>query len=203
MKNTGFNYTGFAPGYATKYVLPKLLPLISGDRKKILDIGCGNGAVARELEKNGHEVWGCDWDQAGVDLANRAQAGRFTQWDLNRDPRDFPFSKFDLVISSEVIEHLFYPRNLFRLAHHVLPTDGRFIITTPYHGYLKNLALSLLNKWDWHHNVFHDGGHIKFFSFKTLIRMMSECGFYAEGWLGCGRFPALYKSMIAWGYKKQ
>ena len=59
----------------------------------------------------------------------------------------------------------------------VLRSGGSLILTTPYHGYLKNLALSLFNKWDKHFTVERRGGHIKFFSEETLARMLSSCGF--------------------------
>lgn len=201
-QETGFQYQSEKPGYAQQYLEPEIIRLLGSEKQKILDIGCGNGAMARVLRERGHEVWGCDWDQAGVNLANRIAPGRFVQWDLNRPVKEFPFRDFQAVISTEVIEHLFYPRTLFALARHVLPAGGRLIVTTPYHGYLKNLVLSLLNKWDWHHHVDHDGGHIKFFSLKTLRELMTQEGFEVEGWKGCGRCPGLWKSMVIWGEKK-
>lgn len=200
-QETGFNYLSEKPGYAQKYLQPEIMRLIGSKKQKILDIGCGNGAMATVLSKLGHEVYGCDWDQAGVALANQDYPGRFVQWDLNRPALEFPFGNFDAVISTEVIEHLFSPAKLFVLASHVLPMGGKILVTTPYHGYFKNLALSLMNKWDWHHHVDHDGGHIKFFSPRTLKRLMTHEGFEVEGWRGCGRFPSLWKSMILWGAK--
>ena len=202
MKNkSGFNYDSYRPGYAQKYLEPTIRELLSGGKRKILDVGCGNGVFALCLKEQGHEVWGCDWDKNGVELANIKQPGRFIQWDLNRTAESFPFSEFDVVVSTEVIEHLFFPRKLFELAHHVLKKEGLLIISTPYHGYLKNLMLCLMGKWDWHHNVEHDGGHIKFFSPKTLGKIMTEEGFIVNGWKGCGRTLYIWKSMVMWGVK--
>ena len=114
--STGFHYVSEKPGYAQAYLQPEILRRLGAKKSRVLDIGCGNGAMAAGLSQQGHEVWGCDWDQAGVDLANRRQTGRFVQWDLNRPVEEFPFSGFEAVISTEVIEHLFYPRKLFQLA---------------------------------------------------------------------------------------
>ena len=203
-KAVGFQYRNPDPGGAQGYIFPILRQILQerGNRGKILDIGCGNGSVARQLEREGFEVWGCEWDPAGVRIANQGFPGRFMVWNVN-DPADqFPWGGFGSVISCEVIEHLFLPRNFFRLARRVLVPDGLLILTTPYHGYLKNLVLSILNKWDWHHHVAHDGGHIKFFSVRTLQKMMQEEGFTMDGWQGAGRFPGLWKSMILWGRKK-
>ena len=60
------------------------------------------------------------------------------------------------------------------------------IISTPYHGYLKNLVLALTNKWDAHLNPFWDGGHIKFWSRKTISRLLSENGFRVIQFIGSG-----------------
>jgi 2-polyprenyl-3-methyl-5-hydroxy-6-metoxy-1,4-benzoquinol methylase len=202
-KAVGFDYQTEAPGGAQGYIVPFLLKLLAEKqiRGKILDIGCGNGSMARTLEASGHEVWGCEWDPAGVEIANRAKPRRFMRWDLNDPHEKFPWSEFQAVISSEVIEHLFLPRNLFRLVSRVLKPGGLVIVTTPYHGYLKNLVICLAGKWDRHHDVTHDGGHIKFFSPRTLGCMMKAEGFQIEGWKGCGRLPALWKSMVMWGRK--
>jgi 2-polyprenyl-6-hydroxyphenyl methylase/3-demethylubiquinone-9 3-methyltransferase len=101
-----------------------------------------------------------------------------------------------LIVSSEVIEHLFLPRRLPETAFALLRPGGLFILTTPYHGYMKNLALSLMNKWDDHHTVHHDGGHIKFFSEKTLRELLENSGFAALTFNNAGRLPWLWKSMV-------
>ena len=73
---------------------------------------------------------------------------------------------------------------------------GQLICSTPYHGYLKNLALSLVNKWDDHHNPLWDGGHIKFFSRDSLTRLLREAGLVNISFRGAGRLPYLWKSMV-------
>lgn len=102
----------------------------------------------------------------------------------------------DCVISLEVVEHLFYPRRLFEQSARLLRNGGYLIISTPYHGYLKNLTLSLVNGWDRHFSVGWDGGHIKFFSKHTLARMAGDAGFRNPRFQGVGRFPGLWKSII-------
>ena len=42
------------------------------------------------------------------------------------------------------------------------------MLSTPYHGYLKNLALAVSGRMDRHFTALHVGGHIKFFSIETL-----------------------------------
>jgi len=77
-----------------------------------------------------------------------------------------------------------------------LKPKGCLIITTPYHGYIKNLVLALSGKMDNHFHVLWDGGHIKFFSVKTLTALLKTEGFTDLHFNFAGRFPYLWKSML-------
>jgi 2-polyprenyl-3-methyl-5-hydroxy-6-metoxy-1,4-benzoquinol methylase len=82
---------------------------------------------------------------------------------------NFRCKAFDLVISTEVVEHLYAPRSYAAGCFEALRPGGRFICSTPYHGFIKNLALAMLNKWDSHASPLWDGGHIKLWSRKTRV----------------------------------
>ncbi|RYG16437.1 MAG: methyltransferase domain-containing protein, partial [Chitinophagaceae bacterium] len=102
------------------------------------------------------------------------------------------------IISTEVIEHLYDPRSFIRFCKGILLNNGggNLIITTPYHGYIKNLALAIFGKWDSHADPLWDGGHIKLWSKKTLTKLLTEEGFAVTDFVGTGRVPYLWKSMI-------
>jgi len=108
---------------------------------------------------------------------------------------------FDLVLSLEVVEHLFDPYQLVKTALDALKPGGHAIISTPYHGYLKNLALSVLDKWDFHHHPGLVGGHIKFWSKPTMKALFERGGFKAVSFHGAGRLPYLWNSMV-WVFQK-
>ncbi|QXP84016.1 methyltransferase [Methylococcus sp. Mc7] len=74
---------------------------------------------------------------------------------------------------------------------------GKAIVSTPYHGYWKNLALALSGKMDAHFTALWDHGHIKFWSMKTLSTLLEEAGFRDIRFERVGRVPVLAKSMIA------
>jgi 2-polyprenyl-3-methyl-5-hydroxy-6-metoxy-1,4-benzoquinol methylase len=165
--------------------------------KKVLDVGCGNGALCRLLKSEGLDASGCDADAKGIRFATEADRDiKFKQVGVYDDPALVGEDKFDAVVSSQVVEHLFVPSALPKFAFALLKPTGYFIVTTPYNGYFKNLALSILNKWDTHHTPLWEGGHIKFWSKKTLISLITKEGFVVKEFKGIGRFPFLWKSML-------
>ena len=74
--------------------------------------------------------------------------------------------------------------------------DGHVILTTPYHGYLKNLLLAVSGRLDRHWNPLHDGGHVKFFSRPSLNELLRRRGFVPTRFARVGRVPIVAKSMI-------
>ena len=183
---------------AHAYLMPLIREMLAGCGGPILDIGCGNGAIARALLADGFDVHGIDASATGVEIASAAAPGRFFVADL--DARDLPpqlaGTAFAAVMSTEVIEHLYAPRALLALARRVLAPGGDLVLSTPYHGYLKNLALAASGRLDRHFTVLWDGGHIKFFSRATLGRMLREEGFEVTRFAGAGRVPLFWKSMV-------
>ncbi len=168
----------------------------------LADLGCGNGYAASVLAGRGYAVFGLDASGDGIELATKSfpnvEFGVSSVYDPCPPDR---LGKFDVVLSTEVIEHLYYPKELFKRAQEMLRPRGLLILSTPYHGYLKNLALSVFDGWDMHFTADWDGGHIKFFSQATLAKMAGEAGFQNLRFRNVGRVPYLWKSMIMVGRK--
>ena len=183
-------YTDSQPTYASGYLWDRVLPLVPAGAR-VFEIGCGNGALVRELRKRGHEVIGIDTSESGV-----AMGGEGCFVGSAYDDLAGRYGKFDCVVSLEVIEHLFEPRRFVRATRELLKPQGVAIISTPYHGYWKNLALALTGKLDAHFTALWDGGHIKFWSERTLRTLLQEGG-YSVRFHRAGRFGPLAKSLVA------
>ncbi len=195
-KDYGYRSAGL--GWAHAYLFPHLQSMLGQARGAVLDLGCGNGAIALALIAAGYDVYGVDASESGIAIANAESPGRFFVLDVKSGelPTELAGKRFDVVISTEVIEHLYDPRGFIAFARRILANGGDFIVSTPYHGYLKNLAMATMGKLDDHFTVLWDGGHIKFFSRKTLEQMLREQGFAVTGFAGAGRLPYLWKSML-------
>ena len=178
------------------YTLPAIKNLLPEGKLTILDVGCGNGFIASHLGAMGHTLIAIDAAEDGIEIARAAYPDiRFEVHSAYDDLRDVVVG-VDVVVSSEVIEHLYHPKLFLENVFKALRPGGNIILTTPYHGYLKNLALSLFNHWDKHHTVDREGGHIKFFSVNTLAGMLSACGFTDFIFNNAGRVRWLWKSMV-------
>lgn len=183
-----------------RHFMPKILELCGPltPETQVLDVGCGNGYTCGEFARLGCQVTGVDMSESGIALARKSfPSCRFEVASATADLlAHLGTPPFDLVISTEVVEHLYDPRAYARTCFQALRPGGRFVCTTPYHGYLKNLAICLAGKWDSHHSPLWDCGHIKFWSRATLAQLLSEAGFVNLQFRGAGRLPWLWMTMV-------
>lgn len=174
-----------------------MLPPLSGREIKILDLGCGNGSFSNFLTELGYTVLGIEESSAGIAIAKQNYPDcEFRQGSIYELSDSELEHSFDAVISVEVIEHLSNPRALVTAAKYCLKPGGKFILTTPYHGYLKNLVLAVSGKMDAHFTALWDGGHIKFFSVPTLTQLLTTENCTNIQFKYAGRIPYLWKSML-------
>jgi len=201
MQSSEYAYDTANQSCAHPYLLEAVKQRLRRRRKdgKVLDLGCGNGFLSNELSRLGFNVYGVDSSQSGIQIARQAFPHvQFLLGDVEEDlcPELFPAESFDFVVSTEVVEHVYNPRNLAQNAFRLLKPSGQLIISTPYHGYVKNLLLALSGKMDGHFTALWDGGHIKFWSRETLSGLLAERGFRDLEFTGTGRLPYMWKSMI-------
>jgi 2-polyprenyl-3-methyl-5-hydroxy-6-metoxy-1,4-benzoquinol methylase len=168
-----------------------------GPGARVLDAGCGNGHLTARLAAEGFQIAGFDASLSGIELARSAHPDiRFEVASAYDDLRARFDGEFDACVCVEVIEHLFDPRSFVKRIFEVLRPGGIFVVSTPYHGTAKYLALALMGRMDAHLGALWDGGHIKFWSRKTLTYLLCESGFEVLRFQGAGRVPLLWKSMV-------
>lgn len=184
------------------YLLPALLRILqSADfnhvEKRLFEVGCGNGSIACALADRGFEIAGIDPSPEGIAHANASYPDLRLESGSAYDDLAGQYGRYPIVVSLEVVEHVYAPRKYASTIYDLLLPGGMVVISTPFHGYWKNLALAVTGKMDAHFTALWDNGHIKFWSEKTLRRLLVEAGFEVLYFERVGRVPVLAKSMIA------
>lgn len=204
---TGYRYSDAKLNHSHRYLLPSIMTILesmqlSREQRHLFEIGCGNGSVANYLTEKGWEVTGVDPSIDGIAQANRNYPYLKLSHGSSSDDLSGKFGRFPVVLSLEVVEHVFAPREYAKTLFRLCDVGGTVIVSTPYHGYWKNLAMAVTGKMDNHFTALWDNGHIKFWSMKTLSALLGEAGFTDIRFLRTGRIPAFAKSMIAIAQKQ-
>src|SRR5262249_38662688 len=157
------------------------------------------GGASRIIAQAGHTVTGVDISDSAVNVAQaRVPEAQFRRIE-SEACLPFADSSFDVCFSSEVIEHLFDVQGFISEIHRVLNDDGLFLITTPYHGWIKNLLVITMN-FEGHFAV--DGGHIRFFTKRSMTDCLKAGGFAEVEFRGIGRTWPVWKSMFVVAKKR-
>lgn len=200
-ENLDYGYRDGAPDpYAVRYLWKPLLQILEKNfpqPARLFDVGCGNGSAAHMLQQRGWRVTGIDPSETGIAAARQAYPDIRLDLGSAYDDLAAKYGRFPAVVSLEVVEHCYDPRRYARTLYNLLEDNGTAIISTPYHGYLKYLAIALTGKMDSHLNPLWDCGHIKFWSIKTLTQLLTEAGFRNIEFRRVGRVPVIATSMIA------
>lgn len=185
-------------GEAHAYLLPALgRELDRLGPARVFELGCGNGSVAAWMRERGIDVVAVDTSESGIAQARKHHPGVRFERRSAYDALAGEFGRFPCVVSLEVVEHLFEPKTFAARCFELLEPGGTLVLSTPYHGYLKNLALALSGRMDAHFTALWDGGHIKFWSIETMRRLLEGAGFQDIRFDRVGRVPVLAKSMVA------
>ena len=95
---------------------------------RLLDLGCGAGALASRLSSAGFQVTGCD---AHPEIFHKHGHIPFVAADLNQNFADRFDAPFEAIVAVEIIEHLENPWHFMRQCRDLLEPGGRFLLTTP------------------------------------------------------------------------
>ncbi len=139
-----------------------------GTGKKVLDLGCRDGALTR-LFTNGNVVVGVDIDQRALKLCEE-RLGIKTVWlDINSEELPYRDEEFEVVVAGEILEHVFCPDIFLQKVHKVLKQGGLFLGSVPNSFRLKNRLKFLFGK-----DYEDDRTHVNHFSFYILQELLEK-----------------------------
>jgi len=143
----------------------------AGDRA--LDLGCGSGEFSAALTRAGADVIGAEVARAAVARARARHPSLDFRLVPAAGPLPFADASFELIWSSEVIEHVTDTARWLSEVRRVLIPRGRLLLTTPSHGRLRVMLGGI--------ERFSEplGDHLHLYTRRSLRVLLEEFGFGA------------------------
>jgi len=162
----------------------------TGTSALIVDVGCGDGAATRLASQvnPGHRFVGVDWS---ADALRHARRHGLTLVQAEIEPAGLPIASgcADVVIMSELIEHLIDPDSALEEAWRVLKPGGTLLLSTPNLAAWYNRGLLALGIQPLFTEVSLRGvfgrpgsvvaGHLRLFTRRALVGLLAARGFGA------------------------
>ena len=155
------------PAYVLKQV---------GDSKKILEIGAGPGSITRVLFQQGHKVTAVEIDPEAIKLLTPF-CERVVNCDLNDNSwvdQNFCKEKFDVVLITDVLEHLVNPWSTLKNIETLIDKDGFILASVPNASHLGVLASLLTQDFDYKETGLLDKTHIRFFCLDNIQKLFKS-----------------------------
>jgi SAM-dependent methyltransferase len=189
----GFEWTDPTNPQKQKLSLAALAELGPPFAVRLLDYGCGNADCSDFFQRRGYQVHAVDVSDTVI-KRNRARFPEI-KFELVRPDQPAPYTdaSFDAIFSSEVIEHVYDTQFVFSEFSRLLRPGGLLILTTPYHGLVKNLVIVLFY-FERHFDPTWQ--HIRFWSKKSLTNISMAHGLQPVTWKHIGRFWPLSQSFF-------
>lgn len=156
------------------------------DKKlSIVDLGCGDGRIMKELADLNHSVTGIDSSREGI---KQVKKNGLTAIEADLE-RTLPIedNSFDVALLLDTLEHLYDQSTILSEANRILKHDGKLIISFPNHFDIRNRFATLFGKGiiHWAHKKYENAipwsyGHVRFLLFKQLNQLLELHGFYPE-----------------------
>lgn len=142
----------------------------------VLEIGCGAGGFGKQLAE-GSEHWGIELDATAAALA-RDRLHRVINADVAAAYADLPDAYFDVVVCNDVIEHLADPESFLASIRGKMKPGACLVASIPNVRYWNNIKeLMFQRDWRYRDEGILDRTHLRFFTEKSLHRLMLEQGY--------------------------
>ena len=175
---------------------------MGGKGDKILDIGCGSGMLLYQFHKAFKQLVGLEYSEH-----------RLKQAEINLDEHDFvaiqgsaenmaeiDSNSIDRIISADTIEHIPDVYTAASEMFRVLKPGGTLVINTPNIAFIKKRLLLLLGRFPSTSqknegigsDILFDGGHLHYFTYRSLRIVLEKAGFVMEKKIGYGKFGKIH-----------
>ena len=149
-----------------------------GSPERVLDVGCGQAALAAEIRALGHQVWGIEASPIAVAKA-APRIDRCIHADL-LDTRAIEAALagkcFDAILFSDVLEHLYDPLAALRFYARFLAPGGRLLVSVPNALNWQTRLAFFFGRFEYQETGVLDRTHVRFFTFRSAARLLEAAG---------------------------
>lgn len=143
-------------------------------QKKVLDLGCAEGNLSEEMQKNGCEVVGVEVNEHSAQMAKQycreVIIGDLESIELNGKYENY----FDFILFADVLEHLKEPLDVLCKFKHYLKDDGIIIISLPNIANWRMRLKLLLGNFDYEDRGLLDKSHLRFYNLKGAKKLLYD-----------------------------
>lgn len=155
---------------ATRKDLMKYVP---ENASRILEVGCGQGLLAKELKENRSkpiEVIGIEVKPEAASIAQEHMDRVFVG---NVEQLEFPFEadSFDCLVYGDVLEHLINPWQTLSTHCHWLKKTGLVVASIPNIAHYRTIKMLKKGLWRYEHQGVMDKSHLRFFTLESIQEM--------------------------------
>lgn len=132
LKQTNITYSKAVDIKRLKFITDTINKANVSANPTILDIGCGNGLMSLQLGKLGYSVKGIDISAEAIAKANENNCFPNVSFEIiDAEKLAAKSEKYDFIICSEVLEHLYEPESMVANIKQILKANGKLIVTVP------------------------------------------------------------------------
>jgi len=184
----------------------EMVDFLPSEYSKVLEIGCNEGGF-RQFVSKPCEYWGVEPFEEAANVA-KTKIDKVLVGFYDKVADEIPNNYFDLVIANDVIEHMEQPWNFLQSIKRKITVNSSIVLSIPNVRYYENLKKLLLYKdWEYENCGILDITHLRFFTEKSIIRLLSENGYQIEKIQGINpvrirkrRLPIYYLVKFMFGF---
>ncbi len=180
----------------------------------VIDIGCGNGSIAKMLGKLGADILGIDLDEHEIKNASESnpyENVRFACLNVN----EISERKFSGVVLTEVLEHIENPLDFLQTIYELCESDGFLILTVPNGYSIKEIITRIIHRSSthilpiakfvkWYRKItrrdlsMNESQHVQWFTLQRIRELIQEAGFTIQEEYYCDIWSELLWVCIPW-----
>lgn len=167
-----------------KYWTHHKIPLLVGNNKRVLEIGCSSGYLSKKMKENGCYVVGIEINQAAAQIAKNI-CDEVIVGDIEDDNMISMLDKkdkgFDVIVLGDVLEHCKEPSLVLKRLRKYLSDQGYLVVSVPNIANINvRLSLFFLGRFNYCKYGILDENHLRFFTLLSLRRCLINSGFHIE-----------------------